>query len=108
MHLDQPFDQSQTKPEPAVGSVQSTFGLGEQVKNVRQHVPCNTDTGVTHANDRLLPGAPYGHVDSATGGGVLGGVIYEVENHLAQTRGIGLYPNIGLNRKHQVMAARLY
>ncbi len=90
MHLDQPLDQGQSDAQSAVRAVERALGLREEIEYSRQQVARDPDAGITHAQDDLVVGALSQHVDTAARRSELRGVVYEIGDHLAHARRVGL------------------
>ena len=54
VQLDDAMHQAQPDPQPALGSVQRTIGLREQVEDARQEFFIDADAVVAHPNQRVI------------------------------------------------------
>src|SRR5262249_19615446 len=78
MHPNQRLDQRESQTEAALGAIQRTVPLHEQIEDLGDQVWRNPDSRVLDLQDRTLPVGEYANLDAPLGRRVLEGIADEV------------------------------
>ena len=95
VQLDQALDQRQSKAQAAFAPIHGFIGLRKWLKQARQQLRRNANSGVRNSNDGSPRRLIYseGHLSAPAFAGELGRVLQKVSHHLRQACPVGVHGN---------------